>query len=1163
MAIEKTEVRTQSGITLIIETVRAGGGSTVSIIKAGANKTPFILHWGMSERPNSPWKIPPEASWPKGTKLAGAAALQTQFTETAKGDAIEIFADDSLGCSALNFVLYSPITNTWDNNRGNNYTVKLPAAERLSPAEALREFTTGAEKLFEDSFEIDGGFQLAVALTKESDQFKVCLVTDMQGPLVMHWGVASKSAYQWTLPPDNIRPADSKIYDLGAQNTFIPHGSFNRMRLTFKETDAPYGIPFLLRQTDTGNWIKNKGQNFYIPVRKTGQSDYPLEDPSIALVADEIIESETGRNSWTLMHRFNLCHDLLGKIRLTNDSLSLIYVWLRYSAIRQLDWQRRYNTKPRELSHAMDRLTLRVAEIYSSVPECREIARLIAASLGRGGEGQRIRDEILNIMHRHHIKEVAGHFLEEWHQKLHNNTTPDDVAICSAYIEFLKSNGNKDVFYNALQSSGVDRERLRGFERPILSDPDFIPHLKDALLHDFEEYLKIMKSVHSGTDLETSAGAARYMLDPSMYAEIDDLLANSGRMDAIDAAEKITHLRRGVKAMLDVERDTRRARDLLLLDLGLEEFYRTTIEAKIGAGIAEDRIPDLMALTTQNILFSHGDPEFSSPLSQMQRLLKSERFTADWSLHMKSIADRLSRAIGSFIDGYYKTLKPKADFLGNAFFVENWAVSLFTEEVVRGRPTFLLSHFIRRLEPILRRHAKLGDWQVISRGHGRGMLDVVPSLRDVQGRRFEGPTILIADKVHGDEEPPEGVTAIITPEPPDIVSHVAVRTRNANILFAACLDSGRLAELKTKRGSSVTLKVTAGGDVDIQEGAYGPLEIEAAAAGKPEIIISKPPLTDSYAIAQSEFDAAILGRKSTVLSSLTGRVPDWIGIPASAAIPFGVCERVMGKDENFIIKQSIQSLMSRIDEDAPRVLKELRGAVEKLTAPSQMKSSLAAAMRDSGLRPPDDWGEAWSCIKRVWASKWNERAYYSRKSRGIPHDSIYMAVLIQETVPADYSFVIHTANPISGRNDELYAEVVPGLAETLVGNYPGRALGFTALKSDMRPSIISYPSKSRALYGGGLIFRSDSNAEDLASYAGAGLYDSVMIDPPQDKTLDYTESPLVWQPEFRDNLLKKIAEIGIIIENLMASPQDIEGAYAGGRFYVVQARPQAGAADVK
>ena len=81
-------------------------------------------------------------------------------------------------------------------------------------------------------------------------------------------------------------------------------------------------------------------------------------------------------------------------------------------------------------------------------------------TLGRGGEGQRVRDEILHIMHRNHLKEMAGNFIEEWHQKLHNNTTPDDVVICQAYLAFLRSNGDVGTFYRTLEQGGVTRERL-------------------------------------------------------------------------------------------------------------------------------------------------------------------------------------------------------------------------------------------------------------------------------------------------------------------------------------------------------------------------------------------------------------------------------------------------------------------------------------------------------------------------------------------------------------------------------------------------------------------------------------------------------------------------------------------------------------------------------
>ena len=43
-----------------------------------------------------------------------------------------------------------------------------------------------------------------------------------------------------------------------------------------------------------------------------------------------------------------------------------------------------------------------------------------------------------------------------------------------------------------------------------------------------------------------------------------------------------------------------------------------------------------------------------------------------------------------------------------------------------------------------------------------------------------------------------------------------------------------------------------------------------------------------------------------------------------------------------------------------------------------------------------------------------------------------------------YAFVLHTSNPVTGTKGELLGEMVAGMGETLVGNYPGRALGFTA-----------------------------------------------------------------------------------------------------------------------
>jgi alpha-glucan,water dikinase len=174
------------------------------------------------------------------------------------------------------------------------------------------------------------------------------------------------------------------------------------------------------------------------------------------------------------------------------------------------------------------------------------------------------------------------------------------------------------------------------------------------------------------------------------------------------------------------------------------------------------------------------------------------------------------------------------------------------------------------------------------------------------------------------------------------------------------------------------------------------------------------------------------------------------------------------------------------------------------------------------------------------------------------HGQLRMAVLVQEVVDAEYGFVIHTANPISGNREELYAEVVLGLGETLVSNQPGNALRIVCSKERLDPRILAYPSKSVGLYGQGLIFRSDSSGEDLAGYAGAGLYDSFLLKPPDEVLLDYAQEPLVRDRNFLKEFALHLTRLGSKIESLFGAPQDIEGAYGGGRTFVVQTRPQVG-----
>jgi alpha-glucan,water dikinase len=60
---------------------------------------------------------------------------------------------------------------------------------------------------------------------------------------------------------------------------------------------------------------------------------------------------------------------------------------------------------------------------------------------------------------------------------------------------------------------------------------------------------------------------------------------------------------------------------------------------------------------------------------------------------------------------------------------------------------------------------------------------VVDELLAVQNKSYDKPTILVAKSVKGEEEIPDGVLGVITPDMPDVLSHVSVRARNSKVYF--------------------------------------------------------------------------------------------------------------------------------------------------------------------------------------------------------------------------------------------------------------------------------------------------------------------------------------------------------------------------------------------
>ncbi|OAY62835.1 Alpha-glucan water dikinase, chloroplastic [Ananas comosus] len=1051
------------------------------------------------------------------------------------------------------------------------------------------EEQNGCVVLNKKVFKLDDKELLAI-VTNVLGKTKVCLATDRKGPLILHWAL-SKKAGEWMAPSLETLPLGSSLLEKACETPFSEASIEGLLyqSVEIELDDGNYkGLPFVL-QSD-GTWIKNSGSDFYVEfTSETSKIRKDTGDGSGTAKAllERIAELETDAER-SLMHRFNIAADLAEQAREAGQlGLAGILVWMRFMATRQLVWNKNYNVKPREISKTQDRLTDLLQNMYKDHPQYREIVRMIMSTVGRGGEGdvgQRIRDEILVIQRNNACK---GGMMEEWHQKLHNNTSPDDVVICQAVIDYINSDFDINVYWDTLKKNGITKERLLSYDRAIHSEPNFRREQKEGLLRDLGNYLRTLKAVHSGADLESAIATCMgyktegqgFMVGvkinpikglPSGFPILLEFILDHLEDKMVEPLlEGLLEARVELRPLLFGAQE--RLKDLIFLDIALDSTVRTAIERGYEELNSADpqKIMYFISLVVENLALSTDDNEdLIYCLKGWNHALEMSKQKDDqWALYAKAFLDRTRLALSTKGEQYHRILQPSAEYLGSLLGVDKGAVSIFTEEVIRSGSAASLSALLNRLDPVLRNVAHLGSWQIISPVEVAGYVEVVDELLAVQNKSYGRPTILVAKSVKGEEEIPDGVVAVLTPDMPDVLSHVSVRARNSKVCFATCFDPNILSEFQRNEGKLLSLRPTS---ADIVHREIQERELSNSSSSdvrddqsSPSLTLVKKHFTGRYAISAEEFTSDMVGAKSRNISYLKGKVPSWVGIPTSVALPFGVFEKVLSDKINQDVANNLQSLKKKLAQGEFSALGEIRKTVLQLAPPGQLVKELEEKMRGAGMPWPGDegehrWEQAWMAIKRVWASKWNERAYFSTRKVKLDHDYLCMAVLIQEIINADYAFVIHTTNPSTGDSSEIYTEVVKGLGETLVGAYPGRALSFVCKKNDLNsPKVLGYPSKPIGLFiRRSIIFRSDSNGEDLEGYAGAGLYDSVPIDEEEKVVLDYTSDPLIVDRGFRDSILSSIARAGSAIEELYGSPQDIEGVVKDGKIFVVQTRPQ-------
>jgi len=997
-----------------------------------------------------------------------------------------------------------------------------------------------------------------VEVTKDASTGKLeCfLETDMAG-LWIHWGFAKRDS-GWFAPPAQYIPDGSKKIDDKAHQTPFNGG---KIHLSVDMADAPEAIAFVLKKDSPEEWFNGPGGDFWVAFKPA--------DPSG--VGQTIVDRESKSTHWTILNRMSLVVENLKPVAESPGGLAWLYTILRFNFIKLVPLSIGGNYQSKDLAHCQKGVSTSLSALYAKYPGGFQQmwSRMMIALVPRGGgNGDAIRLEILDIMRRHGIKEghrpgIEDKFIEEWHQKLHTNCAPDDIVIAEAYIKFLQS-GNKDDYWGHLKAKGLSWEYMCSIGggkgsansglKGMTASPMHLPQLTDDIKH-----LKwTLMQVHGGADIDFMIYKAKDGLSADIVGLLTEIQQNRHEWWV---TSKIIEARSKLRSYCE-QPDGHR--DALMLDVALEGWFGVQLSKSKFGEMDRDAQFDLASTVLHNVALSYGG-EWWKVLSLFNKVRDmGDRWSPQWAAIAKATTERASLALQAAMDQIHTLVQPKARELGTAIGTDESYLANFAEETIRGLPTFHLSQILACIDPEIRKAGNMGAWeQVTGVPSATGEVATMDDLVGIQGKSFDTNQVVIVKNLGGIEDIPAGVVAVLSHSAVDVLSHIAIRARNQGVLMATCHDEGVFNALMATSGV-VDVKVDARGQIEVTASTAA---AGASSKGKAVTNIKLKPIPAGGAMVVSDaaFSETILGGKSNnlqVLRKATG-LPSFLKFPSSVALPFGTCEKALADPANSEVKSEVDGLVAKLSGDAIKdsvTLAEIREAMLNLEAPAGMEKELeaacAAAKFDADLF--SHFEDCFDAIKQVWASKWTDRAFFSRKACGVPDASLSMAVLGQQVVAAEYAFVLHTTNPISGATDEMMGEVVVGLGESLVGNYPGRALTFTINKASGAVTVLRLPSKRQCLKlaEDTLIFRSDSNGEDLEGFAGAGLYESILVTEANTVETDYEKSPLLFDESFRKALISKLAEVGKAVEGAMGSAQDIEGCVVGEDVTVVQTRPQ-------
>jgi phosphoglucan,water dikinase len=878
------------------------------------------------------------------------------------------------------------------------------------------------------------------------------------------------------------------------------------------------------------------------PSKSTAQPHIPepAEAPGSSMdFARALLAGNLRCRSWR--EKLGLVHSLLAEQTgpLTAEQLADTAIYLRLLGTGQIacvEDGRHF----RPAHHA--RLSLQIHQRLAGLPEpeLRALARRIypwlpsfAPEFQRAEPLTRIRD----IAHRNDLpSDLKREIKTTLQNKLHRCAGPEDLATSSVLLQRITAPGAQysaafveqfRIFHEELKEFFNARNLEERF-RALPQDADAAPLIRTFLEH------------------KNAAGLGEQL---ALFHSLTRLRRLLLQKVAAAAAES------GI--------------EWLQADIALEDFVFVLVSELINfiapetASSQESAPPqallEVLGLCLENLSLSQVTPdECVAVRAELAAWQTAGGFgEREHQLRLKATAERARRLAEDYSDRLLGLFPPRVALLGPALGVPEHAQRVFCEAEIRSHLIFQLSKLASGLLLRLRHQLRLPPWDVIVPGEAAGPVEALLTLDQHEAGKAD--CVVLLRKAEGDEEIPEGIAAILVAHEVPHLSHLGVRARQARIVFAASSEPSAFKALEILQGQDVAVRATPD-QLECSAAAHaGYRTVSHATRHKIEI-----PKTEecgcAAAIALEQATAARAGSKADGarrLALLAGKSKAGFKTPPGLALPFGVLEALLQGSASLAdhYQTSVAALARNPNDETaaaslrallaqtPVPEKTLDAVREAFPANARLMIRSSANCEDiqefagAGLYEsvanvtPEDLEEA---LRTVWGSLWTRRAIQSRAQAGIPQAQARMAILLQQMVEPEYSFILHTVNPLSQSPEEVYMELAPGLGETLASatarGTPYRMVCNTRTHS---VRVLSFANFSTAL-------RPDP--------AGGT----------QNETLDYSRLLLSTDSEARTAIAQRLGQVARLVEHEFGSPQDIEGAIVGPSIYLVQSRAQQG-----